>query len=223
MARDPDRQAWLEELAEARGQASDGFRYSRFVSVAKFALPALALSAIGVIALWPTLEEFGRTEIGLARLDISNLDRTPMLNALFQSTDESERPFQVAAVSAKPSAAGEAMVELDRPTGMLSLDNGGDLSVEADTGLFDREARQLELFGAVRLRSHDGHELRTSLAFVDFTRGYAHGKTPVAGNGPSGALASEGFTVIDGGAVIVFQGPATALLIPAAPGVEDGS
>lgn len=221
MERDPDRQAWLEELAQARDGVSHGVRYSAFVGVAKYALPAIALAAIGLIALWPTLEEFGRTEIGLARLDISDLDRSPMLNARFQSTDESERPFQVTAISAKPSSAGEFMVELDRPTGLLSLDNGGDLSVAADTGLFDREARQLELFGGVALRSHDGHELRTSLAFVDFTRGYARGETPVAGNGPSGALTSAGFTVIDGGAVIIFQGPATALLIPAA--AEDGS
>jgi len=222
VARDQDRQVWLEELAQARRETPPDVRYSAFVSIAKYALPAIALAAIGLIALWPTLEEFGRTELGLAQLDIENLERSPMLNALFQSTDEAERPFQVAAVSAKPSASGDSLVELDRPSGLLSLDDG-DLSVEADTGLFDRETRQLELFGAVRLRSHDGHELRTSLAFVDFTRGYAHGATPVAGNGPSGALASEGFTVIDGGAVIVFQGPATALLIPAAPEAGDGS
>lgn len=215
MERGRDAEDWLAELAHARGEGAHDRRYSAFVGVAKVALPGLALAFVAAIALWPTIEGVVRPEIGLARLDISNLERSPMLNALFQSVDPEQRPYRVAAVSAKPSASDVDLIELDRPRGAMRLDDGGELSVRAETGLFDRANRRLELFGAVSLLADDGHELRTELAMVDFVRGHAVSETPVEGDGPSGALRGSGLVVLDGGDVVVVTGPARALLLPA--------
>lgn len=211
----PDDAARRAELLDAfarkpKREASPA--YSRFVSAAKFALPAVAIAIIGVIALWPTIESATRVQVGLAKLSIENLEGSPMLNALFQSTDEDDRPFRVAAQAATPSRAGPDLVELDRPSGALRMDDGGQLFVSADAGLFDRAARTLELFGAVRLSAEDGHALVTEMAQIDLDAGFAQGLTPVAGDGPSGAIASRGFRVVDGGAIVVFTGPARAVL-----------
>lgn len=190
--------------------------YSRFVAAAKFALPVIALSIIGAIALWPTIENATRFQpLGEAKLNLQNLAGSPMLNALFQSTDEDDRPFRVAAQAATPSAAAADLIELDQPSGAIRLDDGGQLFVSAETGLFDRAARKLELFGAVRLSAADGHALTTDMAMVDLVDGFAEGLTPVDGDGPSGVIASQGFQVVDGGAIVVFTGPARAVLASA--------
>ncbi|MEM6490346.1 MAG: LPS export ABC transporter periplasmic protein LptC [Pseudomonadota bacterium] len=186
--------------------------YSQFVTAAKYTLPVIALSAIAAIALWPSIEQAARVQVGFAKLDISDLQNSPMLNALFQSTDDDDRPYRVAAIAATPSAVGPDLVELDQPSGSLQLDNGGEFFVSAQTGLFDRAARRLELFGDVELASHDGHALRTTMAMVDLSSGFAEGQTPVDGDGPSGAIVSEGFQVVDGGAIVVFTGRARAVL-----------
>jgi len=53
---------------------------------------------------------------------------------------------------------------------------------------------------------------RTESATVDLEGGTAEGHEKVEGHGPSGEVESEGFRILDKGAVVIFTGRARMLL-----------
>jgi lipopolysaccharide export system protein LptC len=98
----------------------------------------------------------------------------------------------------------------------MTLEEGAWVMLQADAGLFHREARLLDLSGNVALFHDSGYEVRTEAAAVDLSAGTAQGEDPVSAQGPAGTLDAVGFTLIERGDIVVFKGPARMVLVPTA-------
>jgi len=206
-------------LAGARRGTPDAARIarrSRMVALLKRVLPLAALAALALVALWPQIagmEESVRVAYRKPSLAVPG-GAASVVEPRFQGTDERGRPYTVAAESAL-QPAGETAVALTRPRGEVTLEDGAWVLLEARAGSFDRASRRLTLTGDVTLFHDSGYEVRTESALVDLRAGTAHGRQPVAAQGPAGTLEASGFSITDRGDVLTFGGPARMLLVPA--------
>lgn len=187
--------------------------YSRFVSMMKLFLPTAALALIVLIAVWPHLQpEDSRFRIGFAVLGARETENPSMVNARYVGTDQDNQPFSITADLAKNLLKGATAVELEMPKADIALKDGTWLVLTAEAGNYDRDAKKLNLAGAVNLFHDSGYELRTPEAEVDLEKGIARGDKPVEGHGPFGDLKAEGFRLENKGKLITFTGKARLLI-----------
>lgn len=192
-----------------------GGRYSRFVAVTKLALPLMAAALLALVWAWPHLRATDlRFRIGLSDLATREGADPNMLNPRYVGTDNDRQPFALTSDVARVSAADRMKIDLEQPKGDMTLTDGTWLLLTAETGVYARADKTLDLAGAVNLFHDSGYEIRTDKAFVDLDRGAAEGRTPVRGQGPFGDLRSEGFRLVDKGKVIYFTGKAKLIIYP---------
>jgi lipopolysaccharide export system protein LptC len=192
-----------------------GGRYSRFVTLMKFLLPAIALVLIALVVIWPQLQsDDSLFKLGVARLKATENGDPSLVNARFVGADNKNRPFTVTADLAKNVLSDTAPVELEMPKADVTMEDGSWLVLTAHTGLYDRTTKTLDLQGQVNLFHDSGYEFTTEKARVDLETGIASGDTPVEGQGPFGTLHSEGFRVVNQGDTIVFTGKSKLVLYP---------
>ena len=193
--------------------------YSIFVGCMKVVLPAIAAALILLIVVWPQLDgDDSRFRISVSDLSAGLAENLTMLNARFDGMDEKNQPFSVTADQATQTPERANVIELAFPKADITLASGAWLALEAQEGLFDREAKVLELNGGVFLFHDKGYELTTESARVDLETNVAEGFDSVSGQGPFGSVRSQGFRVLDRGAQVNFLGKSKMVLYP---GVED--
>jgi lipopolysaccharide export system protein LptC len=196
----------------ARRSPSPGQLARRRLTViwAKRLLPVLALALLGTIAVWPELER----QTDAARLAIRRLGAVEgngrVLDARYQSVDEKGRPYTITAAVAVQ--AGPQRVNLTKPKGDVTMQNGTWLLVNSRRGVYLQHVGQLDLSGDVTLYRDDGTFLRSPTASIDLKRGAAAGADTVSAEGPFGTLDAMGFALVDKGDVIQFTGPARLVL-----------
>ena len=188
-------------------------RYTRFVYLMRFILPAVALALIVLVIGWSQMEG-GKTRFRLnfASVAPEGSSKLAMEKPRFTGVDGDERPFTVTANAANQVAAGSRLVDLDNPVADVTLQDGTWIALRSTEGTYDQQTRELELRGEVNLFHDQGYEFQTSSAFLNLQEGKAYGKEPVQGQGPFGHLKSEGFQVANHGKVVFFTGRAVLLL-----------
>jgi lipopolysaccharide export system protein LptC len=107
-------------------------------------------------------------------------------------------------------------MQLEAPKADITLAGGAWVAVTADSGLYDRDAGNLKLTGAVDLFHDAGYQFRTTEATIDLNTGDAEGAKPVQAQGPFGELSAEGFKMIDEGRTVFFEGHAKMRVYPGA-------
>lgn len=186
------------------------------VTWAKRLLPVLALALLSAIALWPEFqraEETGR--LAYRRATSGQPEGAAVIDARYRGVDENGRPFTVTATRA--DQATEERILLDDPKADLTLESGQWVMVEAEKGVYVQRVDHLDLSGGVVIWHDNGTTLRTPAAAVDLKAGAAAGNERVEAQGPFGTLESEGFMLMDKGAVIEFTGNARAVLSEDSP------
>jgi lipopolysaccharide export system protein LptC len=137
-----------------------------------------------------------------------------MINPRYVGTDKNNQPFAGTSDVARQSADDRMKIDLDVPKGDIALNDGTWLMLTAETGVYARTDKTLDLVGGVTLFHDSGYELRTDSAFIDLEKGTAEGGRPVRGQGPFGDLRSEGFILLDKGKVIYFTGKSKLVIHP---------
>ena len=205
-------------LVEGRALLGLPFRragYSRFVTVMKLALPLAAAGLLALVWAWPYLKATDlRFRIGFSDLVTRDNAEPNMLNPRYVGTDADRQPFSLTSDVARVVAGDRTKVDLEQPKGDMTLKDGTWLLLTAETGLYARAEKTVDLTGAVNLFHDSGYEIRTDKAFVDLEHGAAEGSLPVRGQGPFGDLRSEGFRLVDKGKVIHFTGKAKLVIFP---------
>jgi len=193
--------------------------YSRFVTMMKLALAAIAVALVVLVAVWPQLQvEDGRFRIGFAAFRIGNKDGSSVVNARFVATHAANQPYSVTADLVKNVTKDSASVELEMPKADIVLEDGSWLVLTAEAGSYDRTSEKLDLTGAVNVFHDSGYELRTTGAQADLNRRIAVGDQPVEGQGPFGELTAEGFHLDVKSKVILFTGKAQLVFFPSGGG-----
>ena len=198
-----------------RTLAARPLRYSRFVSFMKFVLPVVALALAGLVILWPQLRSIeAGLPLGFGRLKLSDSADPSMINARFVGADSKNQPFSVTADLAKNVLGGSTKVELEMPKADLLVRDGTWLVLTANSGIYDKTAKTLNLQGAVNLFHDSGYEFKTKSAQIDLQQGVAIGDVAVDGQGPFGVLKAEGFRIKDRGKVMLFTGKSQLTIYP---------
>ena len=198
---------------EAKAATPKIASYSSFVSLMKVLLPVVAAALVLLIGVWPHLQtKDDGFRIGLAALETPVSESLAMINARYTGTDKNSLPFSITADLAKNLAKGTEIVNLEMPKADMTLDDGTWLVVTAESGIYSRKPRILELVGAVNLFHDSGYEIRTTKARIDLERGTATGTNTVRGHGPFGEMMSEGFDLKNKVKTIRFVGKSKLVL-----------
>lgn len=201
---------WQPRAHVAPGEVAG---YSRFVGIMRLALPATAIVLILMIVLIPLFrgndDDF---RVGESAIKSTAVDALSMVNARYFGTDASGQPFSVTAKSVRERTGADRRIELGWPQADITLNGGTWMSVEAESGLYDRSGESLDLAGGVSLFQDQGYEMHTTAATVRLKDGAASSRQQVDGQGPFGVLTASGFDLYDKGAIVVFRGPAKVTL-----------
>ncbi|TWB22762.1 lipopolysaccharide export system protein LptC [Nitrospirillum amazonense] len=203
----PSGRAPDQRSQEQRGRGASA-RHTRRVNQAKVVLPTLAGLTIAAIALWPLIKETTTprpADPGTGQLE--------MLDAHFLGTDKTDRPVEVRADRAMQESNQDNLIDLVSPEAEITLKNGQWVTLNGDTGRYDKQSGHLTLEGRVTLFHDHGYEFTTDKAEVDTSKNIAWGNARVAGQGPFGDIDAGGFRMTDKGSTIVFTGKARLRLV----------
>ena len=198
-------------------------RYSGFVGLMRYLLPAMAAALLGLVVAWPLVSD-GEEGIHVPLIEDPEVDgRLTMVNASYQGTDVKNRPFAVRGAEAFQPESDSPIVHLSGIEADIFGDQArnGMMALTANEGLYQRDVEQLDLSGDVTVRSEAGHEFRTSRARIDLPAGIASGDEPVSGESPYGLLDAGNFALLERGKIMTFGGRVRMTLLPHALGGTD--
>jgi lipopolysaccharide export system protein LptC len=181
------------------------------VLLAKLFLPLLAVLLLASIAAWPEIVRMtDQGRVNFRRAFSLEPDTGRMREPRYHGVDQRGRPYTLTAAWASQSSQNR--VDLGDPKGDLVLEGGQWMQVEARDGVFIQHANLLDLSKDVVLYRDDGLVLRTQTAAVDIKQGAASSNDQTHAEGPFGVLDAQGFTMLDKGTTVQFQGPARLIL-----------
>jgi hypothetical protein len=185
----------------------------------------LAASAVGLVAftmLWPELgPEQGRLKMGTGRVDeaiVSNKDTA--IDATFKGVDKYGRPFQVVSPHTESADPERGTLDLTMPVGDMTLSDGRRLHVTAHRGLYDPNAKTVDLWDNVVFIDETGYRVETSEARVELNEATVSGPKAVTGTASFGEVDGIGFRLAEGGDRVFVYGPATMHITSATPLVK---
>jgi lipopolysaccharide export system protein LptC len=199
-----------------RVRRAGGDPYSRRVARLKLLLPATGLALLLLVAAWPRLATlFERARIGFAAIDLREARELKMVDPRYAGIDRQDRPYVLSAAIGRQVPDRTDLVSLAGPRARMALRHGA-VTVTAASGIYQSQAKLLDLFRRVRIVRQDGTRFLTDSARVDFSDNSARGRDPVRGRGPWGTVTAQGFRILDKGTEVIFTGRADLVLRGAA-------
>src|SRR5260370_30016087 len=118
-----------------RARLSPG--YSRFVSLAKRILPAIALVLLLLVAAWPRIQDaLEHVHFAPPQLDLREAQDVRMVQARYSGVDRQHRPFTITANVARQNPSANHIVALDQPKRDLTTTRGPASQIPAPTALY---------------------------------------------------------------------------------------
>lgn len=189
-------------------------RRRRFVQFMKFVLPLLAVVLVGVMLAWPRLT--GRD--GGFKISFSSVSTQEMAlvmnNPKFRGSDAKGQPYVVTADRAIQDSTDSKQVTLDRITADMLLQDGGWVSLTANSGLYHDVAKLLTLHGDVSVFGDRGFEFHGNVVEVDLNTSIVASDDKVWGHNAMGQIRANGLRVYDKGQRIVFINGVKTTLLP---------
>lgn len=177
-------------------------RRSRLVRGARLLLPVAMVGLLGAA----TGQVIWRTVTAADRAPERPQAQIRMLNPRFFGQSSEGRAFLITARSAVRDDADLKRVLLDDPTLTLGTDEPKPTRVTAKNGVYREDNLKLVLRGDVRMDDGGGYRFASDEAFVDTKTGVITGETLLQGEGPTGQVKSNAYSVYDKGDRIVFRG-----------------
>lgn len=176
-----------------------------FVRALRYGLVALAVLIVAGIVGQIVLRAFGGETVEPVVVG----EDARMINPRFTGRDEGGTPYIVTADAAVRRRGDEAHItELEGPRldyDLIAAGAGTD-GVLAQIGIFDSEARTLDLNADVRFTTRSGYEFLADHARIYLAEDRVQGNSPVEGDGPMGTIRSDSYEILDGGERVVFTG-----------------
>ncbi len=186
-------------------------RHRLAVAAAKWLLPVLALALLGSIAAWPEIARISDgSRVAFRRALQIDPESGRMLQPRYRGVDERGRPYTVTAATAQQTSAER--IALTEPKGDMVTESGTWVMGQAKQGVFIQRQSLMDLSQDVFLYREDGTVLQTDTMAMDLKAGAATSSDKTHAEGPFGTLDAQGFTLVDKGAVIQFDGESHAVL-----------
>lgn len=191
----------VREELEAAG------RYSRFVLLMRWALPAAAVVMLVLLLVWPNPNGDVRS------LPPTTMGQREMTNLRYSGLNAKNEPMVVTATRAIQVGDMQQAIDLENVKGELQRTGGGWVRLESQTGRYDQQANRVTLTGEVHLTDNDGYDVVTEKAEVALNApAQAWGDAPVTGKGPQGNIQANGFKITDEGKTVMFTGRSRLVL-----------
>jgi lipopolysaccharide export system protein LptC len=195
------------------GSAGAADRYSRRVALLKRVLPTLGLSLLLLVAAWPRLSPLLESvRLGLPAIDLREARELKMVHPRYVGIDRLGRPYVVTAAIGRQMPNRDDLMALEQPRADMTTHRAVTVMAAAATGVYQSQVQLLDLFDDVTLARNDGTRFLTRRAHLDLSDSTAEGHDPVAGHGPSGDIAAQGFSILSKGDTIIFTGHTDLLL-----------
>jgi lipopolysaccharide export system protein LptC len=202
------------ERADVRGDTTarqPSSRYSRRVALLKVVLPAIGLSLLLLVVVWPRVAPlFDR--LRMAAIDLREARELKMINPRYAGTDRDGHPFVLTAAIGRQVPQRDDVMALDQPVANLQSHSGAKIVVTADSGVYQTQSQLLDMFGTVTVTHENGTEFVTTDARLDVANDAAEGHNPIEGHGPQGDVSGQGFQILGKGDIVIFTGQSHLLL-----------
>lgn len=182
-------------------------KHSRFVKLAKLALPSIAAVLIVLLLLFPSLRQDARDfKLDITRPKQGELEKLHVENTVFYITDKDNKVNNFIASNIDETSPGSKLIKLSKPEGILPLDKERWINIKAPIGFFNQTNNLLELKEQVEMFYSEGMNVITSSAFFDFNNSKGYGNKPIKGQGFLGDLEAEGFEFSTKDDILIFKG-----------------
>lgn len=192
---------------DTHGAVARSAAYSRVVGWLRMLLPVFVFLILAALFFWP-----GWNARKLGEKAVQNIPNLMVEKLNLTGVDPKNHAYSLTADRALQAGGLKNMVQLEKPEGEISLDEGEWLMGRAEQGRLDQVSRSLSLIGGVELFHNEGYRFTTDEMNVDMNRAQAWGDKNVLFQGSFGEIRGAGFRVEDSGSLIVIKGPATAKL-----------
>lgn len=205
--------------ARLKQAASLGGHYSRRVDQLRFTLPAIAMSLLAVVMVWPWLAGgYNGLIVPVFKSAADHAhDAMRMSKPRYMGKTGEAEAYEVTASSAVLDPANPDRIHLDELHAVFEPARSSAVLLRADEGIYLRKQNRLELDGGLELTFGEGYRFATESAEVDLKRGRVFGAQPVTGEGPVGSLAADKFDIEDGGNRFRFGGGVKVTIWPEEP------
>lgn len=184
-------------------------RHSRLVRILRVAVPAavsLAMAALIAISIFnPFRMLMPNLPLDLGNLVVSGSKITMEAPHLAGYTPD-QRPYELWANTAVQDLTDSDHVELNKLKTRLLMQDGSTVVMDAHSGLFDNKAQTLDLHKEIFLKTSNGYEVHLTQAFVDLAKNTVDSDQHVDVKLTNGTLSSDRLHIIEGGAVMRFEG-----------------
>ncbi len=204
----------LQSIDNARAKRLQtlGAGYSSFVTIAKIALPIVALIIIGIVFSTLSTSPLQEQIASIPREENTNPGQIELVKAKYEGADEKGQKYVLTTDKATRVDEKQNIVNLEKPRADITLEGGTWLAIHADNGVFNSAGGHLGLSGNVIVFHDAGYELKMETTEIDMTAKTVSSDKPVSGQGPIGEIHAQSLSVTDDGMKIVFGGPATLTL-----------
>ncbi len=207
----------LDFLVGERGELEfqKAAAHSGLVRFLKIFLPILAILIILLIAGALVVRQFM-----LPNLDIGNIEMNDgkliMENPKLNGVDQNQRPYNLSADRAIQDASNPSVVELQRIIATLPMEQNLTADITAGNGVYDAEAKTLQLKERVTVQTSDGMSIELMDADVDIASGAMTTNSPIKATSPEADIASSSMIVDKSGERLIFEGNVRMTLRPKA-------
>lgn len=192
---DADRSAYRRDLRRWR-------RRSRRVLLARIVLPIAMIGTLALVGGQVAWRSFTAGE----RRPAEKKAQIRMITPRFYGQSSDGRPFILTARSAVRDENDLNRVFLEAPTLTLGVGSPAPTRSTADRGIYREDTLKLQLFDNVRMDDGAGYRFASNEAEVDTRNGNTTGESALQGEGPTGQVQSNAYSVYDKGDRIIFRG-----------------
>jgi lipopolysaccharide export system protein LptC len=182
--------------------------YTGLVRRLRVALPVAAVCMLAAVMIWPHFDP------AQAPKRHANAAPPEMNHSHFAGVDKKNRPYTITADRAVQTATSSNDVDLTKPVGKLTLQNGAWITISADQGQYKEDPGMITLEGDVVMTHENGYQVKTESASIDLDDGVAWSDRPTTGQGPRGEVEGEGFRMVQEGDKIIFTGKSRLVMLP---------
>ena len=194
-----------EKIADssARPQVT---KHTRIVRWAKLLLPAAAALLLGLLLLFPSLNNIREFKIDITRPTKGELEKLHIQNTTFYVTDKSNRVNNFTADNLDETSPGSKLIKLINPKGIMPTSDSVWIEIQSPTGYFDQNANTLKLQDDVEMVYSDGMTVNVPDMIFSFTDSKGFSDKPVKARGHLGDLDSQGFEFYKDKNILIFTG-----------------
>ena len=195
------------QLAEKPQNKSYVSKHSQYIRWTKLLLPSLAAILVGILLILPTLKDDSKSfTLDITKPKSGELEKLHVENSMFYITDKDNKVNNFTATNIDETKPGSKLLKLNKPEGLLPLDELSWMSVKSPIGYYNQTTNNLTLTDNAEVFYNEGMSFYSFDMIFDFKTGKIYSDKDVSADGHFGKLKAEGFEFSTKKDILIFKG-----------------